>query len=240
MYLSGDSALSLMTKEKFILLSLQEEKAKRLAQVISNESCRKILDALADKDMTATGLSKKLDVPISTVHYNLQNLVKGGLVVCEEFHFSKKGKEVNHYKLASKYIIIAPKTDEGFAEKLKGLLPVVGVVGAAALALQWAKRFFDHAAAATMQSAAMEAVPAPSMARAVGEGMADEAVQELVRAAPDAIDAGARAMSAPDVAGAAMQASPFQNIVLWFLVGAVVALLAYFFVQYLRKKRAAY
>ena len=37
-------------KEKFLLVSLKEDKAKQLAQVISNESCRKILDYLADKE----------------------------------------------------------------------------------------------------------------------------------------------------------------------------------------------
>lgn len=206
-----------MAKEKFILLSLQGNRAKKLAQVISNESCRKILDVLADKDMTATQLSKKLGVPLSTVHYNMKNLVKGGLVVCEEFHFSAKGKEVNHYKLANKFIIIAPNAEDGFMDKLKGLLPVVGVVGAGALALQLSKRYFGGALFPqdSLKAVAMESA-APEMARMVAEdSMVDVAMEELVHAT---------------------QASPFQDIVLWFVLGAIVAIGAHLLVQHLRKK----
>ena len=121
-----------MTKEKFLLVSLSENKAKQLAQVISNETCRKILDYLADKEATESELSKKLEVPISTVHYNLKQLQKGGLVVADEYHYSQKGKEVNHYKLANKYIIIAPKSTYGIKEKLKSVLPVAIIIGAGA------------------------------------------------------------------------------------------------------------
>src|SRR3989344_2979504 len=122
----------IMAKEKFVLVSLQEDKAKKLAQVISNESCRKILDYLSEKEATESELSEKLGIPISTVHYNLAHLMDGGLVVADEFHYSPKGKEVNHYKLANKYIIIAPKAVPGIKERLKSILPasVITIVGA--------------------------------------------------------------------------------------------------------------
>ena len=113
-----------MVKEKFLLVSLNESKSKQLAQAISNESCRKILDYLADKEASESELASKLNIPISTVHYNLQQLQKGGLVVVEEYHYSEKGKEINHYKLANKYIIIAPKSTYGIKERLKSVLPV--------------------------------------------------------------------------------------------------------------------
>ena len=64
-----------MTKEKFLLVSLQEDKAKKLAQVVTNDNCRRILDYLADREATETDLAKKLNLPISTVHYNLKQLV---------------------------------------------------------------------------------------------------------------------------------------------------------------------
>src|SRR3989339_352498 len=113
-----------MAKQSFLLVSLQEDKAKKLAQVVTNDSCRKILDYLADKEATETDLAEKLGLPMSTVHYNLSQLVGTGLIIADEFHYSKKGKEVNHYKLANKYIIIAPKSTFGIKEKLKSILPV--------------------------------------------------------------------------------------------------------------------
>jgi len=111
-----------MAKDKFLLMNLQDEKAKKIAQVIANPSCTKILEYLADKEhATESEISEKLSVPISTVHYNLQQLVKTHLVKIEEYHYSKKGKEINHYKLANKYIIIAPASTRGIKTKLQGL-----------------------------------------------------------------------------------------------------------------------
>ncbi|MBI3034117.1 hypothetical protein HYY72_03075 [Candidatus Woesearchaeota archaeon] len=51
----------------FLLLSLEEEKAKKLATVISNEVCRRLLDCLAKKEATETELSRELNIPISTI-----------------------------------------------------------------------------------------------------------------------------------------------------------------------------
>ena len=89
-----------MAKENFLLVSLKESEAKKLAQVISNDTSRKILDFLAGiKDATETDIAKNLDTPLSTVHYNIQALLKAKLVQADEFHYSEKGKEVNHYSL---------------------------------------------------------------------------------------------------------------------------------------------
>ena len=131
-----------MAKQSFLLVSLQEDKAKKLAQVVTNDSCRKILDYLADKEATETELAEKLGLPMSTVHYNLSQLVEAGLILADEFHYSKKGKEVNHYKLANKYIIIAPKSTFGIKEKLKSILPMVFVALVAGHIAQLFSRYF--------------------------------------------------------------------------------------------------
>lgn len=113
-----------MPEDPFLLVSLQEDKAKKLAQVISNPTARKILDILTKGDATESEISEKLSIPISTVHYNLQLLVEGNLVVTEEFHYSKKGREILHYKLANKYIIIAPSESYNLKDKLRKILPL--------------------------------------------------------------------------------------------------------------------
>ena len=115
-----------MADESFLLVSLQEDQAKQLAQVISSNTSRKILDFLANtKDATESDIAKGLKVPISTVHYNLQHLLEAKLVHAEEFHYSEKGKEVLHYSLANKYVIISPKAaPESLKEKLMKILPI--------------------------------------------------------------------------------------------------------------------
>lgn len=197
-----------MTKEKFVLVSLKESKAKELAQVISNESCRKILDYLAEKEATETELAKKLELPISTVHYNLKHLVGAGLVEAEEFHYSEKGKEVNHYRLANKYVIIAPKSTFGLKEKLKSILPVGLITVAAAGLIHLFTGRAGTFGAASLQKAVMTAGPEAERV------LADEAIVE----------------TAPIV-------SSEPNIALWFLIGALSALIVYTIIEYIRKKK---
>ncbi len=199
-----------MAKEKFVLVSLKENKAKKLAQVISNESCRKILDYLAEKEATETELAEKLEVPISTVHYNLKHLTSAGLVDVDEFHYSQKGREVNHYKLANKYVIIAPKSTFGIKEKLKAILPVAFITVAAAGLLSLFTR--RTAMFGSLKSAARETVM--TAAPEAEKTLADTVVAE----APPVIVSG-------------------PSIALWFLIGAVFAIVIYMVIQYILSKR---
>jgi len=113
-----------MSKNNFLLVDLNDIKTKKLAETITSETSRKILNHLAEKDETEANIAQVLGIPISTVHYHLLKLQEAGLVKVEEFHYSQKGREVNHYKLANKYIIIAPQKVAGLREKLRGILPV--------------------------------------------------------------------------------------------------------------------
>jgi len=229
-----------MAKESFILVSLEEGKTKKLARTISNETCRKILNYLATKDYaTETQIAKDLGIPISTAHYNMKALQDNGLVEVEEFHYSKKGREIDHYTLANKLIVIAPKEpSEKIMNKLKKILPVALIVVVAAGLMKAVQllRTPKLLAAGTMQytgsardaavNVAEEAVfeAAPIAAKAGGDiaaaPMAEKAVTETAARAPEAI-------------------SYFSNeTILWFLIGAACAIAVFFIIDLLRKKKA--
>lgn len=161
-----------MAEESFLLVSLKEGKSKELAQVISNETSRVILDLLSKKDATETEISNSLKLPLSTVHYNLQNLLKAELVKIEEFHYSEKGKEINHYKLSNKFIIIAPSMTDSIKEKLKKILPV----GLLAIATAGFIQLYSYRYELFMENAAPLA----------GAQAQDEAVMLAAKAAPAA------------------------------------------------------
>ncbi len=114
-----------MQKEKLLFLNLKEDKSKHLAKVMSSSTCRIIMDLLAQENATETEIAKKLSLPLSTVHYNIEQLTKSGLVKADEYHYSSKGKEVNHYTLASKYIIISREDDFNMREKLASFFPAI-------------------------------------------------------------------------------------------------------------------
>ena len=123
----------IMSKNNFLLVDLNEKKTGKLAKIITSDTSRNILNYLTEKEDSEQNIAQTLNMPISTVHYHLQKLQEAGLVKVEEFHYSKKGREVNHYKLVNKYIIIAPKNVKGLKSRLKEILPaaliVVGISG---------------------------------------------------------------------------------------------------------------
>jgi len=191
---------------------MEDSKIKKISNVISNESCRKILDFLSEKEATESEISEKLNIPISTVHYNLQQLVEAGLVSADEFHYSKKGKEISHYKLANKYIIIAPKKTFGLKEKLKSIFPVVLITSGAALILQYMSRPSEIISQAQ-----------PMMAKSF-------AAESTIASASMMADTAAPMTKLSPLAYALQ-----HNTALWFFIGAVFALAAYLIINSLRK-----
>lgn len=109
---------------KFVVLTLDDDKANEVSQILSNKTSKTILEHLSNKDYsTASDLSKSLNIPLSTIHYNLNKLEEAKLLETNEYHYSEKGREVTHYKLTGKYIIIAPTKDKSFLTELRKILP---------------------------------------------------------------------------------------------------------------------
>jgi DNA-binding transcriptional ArsR family regulator len=200
-----------MTKKKLLMISLQEDEAKKVAQVISNENCRKILEHLADKEATESEIANILNIPISTAHYNLQLLIKSGLVIIEHFHYSKKGKEINHYKLANQYIIIAPKKTYGIKEKLKSILPVgiITIIGAGVL------EFYSRITSSVKTMETTPLVASRQMVEEIG-------IQEM---------SDSTALTAEEII---ITSTP--NYALWFFIGGVTVIISYIIIELIKLK----
>ncbi|HLD81471.1 MAG TPA: helix-turn-helix domain-containing protein [archaeon] len=145
-------------EESVVLLPLGEERTKGIAQALSNETARSILNCLSRKSATASQVSRELSMPLSTVHYNLEVLEKSELVVVEKTHYSPKGSVVKTYAPAKKLIVLAPQGTESMASRLKQLLPAVALLALLS--------FFVDSAFYSMQSAslpiAQKSLAAPS------------------------------------------------------------------------------
>lgn len=201
-----------MKKKNFLLLSLEDNKAKKIANIISNDSCKKILDYLSQKDATETQIVNELKLPASTVHYNLKQLFDAKLIDWEEAHYSEKGKQVKHYTLANKYIIIAPKDDKtNIQDIFKSLIPttLLTILGAGALYLFPKIQY----GAETFSAKSTEMI-------------AMDTQIEMTKAIP--------------MAAEVVQENLFQTIInsniTWFLIGAVFSLSIYLITNKIRKK----
>ncbi len=96
--------------EADILISLDDDKSKKIAEVISNKTAKKILQYLTDKQGTVTDIAYRLKLPINTVDYNIKKLVESGLIERKSFWWSVKGRKMHTYGISNKRIIISPKS----------------------------------------------------------------------------------------------------------------------------------
>ena len=56
------------------MISMDDDKAKAMAGVLGNKTCKKIIDCLAEQETSEKDLADNLKLPISTVEYNLKKL----------------------------------------------------------------------------------------------------------------------------------------------------------------------
>ena len=198
------------------MVSLEEDQATQLAEVLSNSTSRKIINYLAEQeDATETQVAEVLQLPLSTVHYNLQKLKEAQLVAVEEFHYSKKGREVDHYKLANKYVIITPKPVKGIKTLLRTMLPAgLGVIVTSGLiyAVQKAMSAPFGEYSYVMQAASFKAAEAGLALESAPQATADATPQLMVSVAS-------------------------MHPALWFLIGGTVALLLFLIINLWRSRR---
>src|SRR3990172_5054419 len=125
--------------EKLLILPLGEE-SKKITQVISNDTARRILELLADAPLSASDIAERLKVPLTTIVYNLENLEKVGLIRVEKIKYSEKGREVKIYAPVRKLIVVVPeKADKKSVADL--IRKYVGVILAAVLASSFIEFF---------------------------------------------------------------------------------------------------
>jgi predicted transcriptional regulator len=213
-----------MAQEKnFLLLSLDDDDAKNIANILSNKSCSKILDLLTKEELTESVIAEKLKLPISTVHYNLQQLLKAKLITWENYHYSKKGKQVKHYMLANKYIIIAPKgKSSNFLDVIKNLIPVSAIIAAGG--------FLTHFFTTSSRHWFTKSFTSQADAFMINEMYLDSApliVSETRNLTEPLLEPSSTISLFSQLS---TQAWP------WFILGAIISLGAYFLVIYIRNK----
>lgn len=207
--------------KNFLLLSLEDSKAKTLANVVNNKSCIKILDYLAENEATETQIAKKLNLPISTVHYNLSQLMDSKLIKWDKYHYSEKGKEVKHYSLANKYIIIAPKGEDenSIKDKLKNILSTFAItlVGATSVFYLTKNNLVNNFSLMNQEMDTMSIQSNEIAFKTI------QTTQPIIEAIPEQTSIFTQIIS---------QLTPTH----WFIIGAIFSLSAYFLVLWVKKK----
>ena len=215
-------------------MSLEDERAQKIANILSNKSCSKILDFLTENESTESEIAKKLNLPISTVHYNLQQLLKAELIIWEKYHYSEKGKEVKHYTVANKYIIITPKgQNEGFLDKIKSIIPTFFLIGIGAGIINWYNNIKNNTLIANTYQAEVIQDTAPQMLKAKAMIIENNSTQG-VEIMADNIGNGAINGNFNNFTS--IYLDMFYQNWFWFIMGATIGITIYLLINYLRKK----
>jgi hypothetical protein len=124
------------------VVEMQEVKA--FAKIMGQETAQNILSFIAaHKGCTATEIANGLAIPLSTVHYNVKALCNAKVIDNNSFHYSSKGKEVAHYELSKKVLVIVPKKEASLLSQLTTVFPgllLAGAVGALGVGYLWIKK----------------------------------------------------------------------------------------------------
>lgn len=100
------------------MIDLEDPRAEKIADVISNKTAKKILSVLSEKELSETEISSQLKIPMNTVNYNIKKLESAGFIEkTKDYLWSIKGKKIHKYKISNKNIVISPKSI------VKGILP---------------------------------------------------------------------------------------------------------------------
>lgn len=213
-----------MTKSS-IMIDLDDARSEAIAEVLSNKTSKRILQAIAEGEKSASDVASQLNLPLNTVTYNLKKLIDAGFIERSKgFFWSSKGKKMELYKAANKKIVIMPK------QMVKGILPVIVFAGLAAFGVKWWTE-------SQIQSGAV-------IDNAVSEEMAIFAGETLKAADSFSATAEAAPRAMTDVSGGVAGLCSNETILniaqsawLWFFVGALFALLFYLIWNFMRRER---
>ena len=200
-------------EEKYILFNLEEDKSKDLANVISNTTSRKLLNFLADKEEASeTEIAKELKLPLSTVHYNLQQLKKSKLVETKHFMYSDKGKKIEYYSVVKKFIVIAPSYSSSL---LKKLLPLFLISAGISFIIQ---KFYGFTTK-TLSYTQDVVNKIPEGAQGAASSAIDKANEETTK----------------QIVNIVTQIPNYYGY--WFLIGSWTILLIYLVINLIKKRR---
>jgi DNA-binding transcriptional ArsR family regulator len=112
-----------------MIISLSDDRLKKVARALSNETAVTVLQRLVENSMSATELSETLKLPLTTIEYNIGALLEAELIKVDRIKFSRKRRDIKYYAPVKRALVFAPeKTERGVITFLKKVLPLLVVL----------------------------------------------------------------------------------------------------------------
>jgi len=97
-----------MTEEGVLVLEPGDERAKKIGKAMASNTASDVLSALSEDELTLSELSERLSQPITTLKYQIENLLDAGLVEIVRTRYSEKGRVVKVYGVCQQVVIMSP------------------------------------------------------------------------------------------------------------------------------------
>ncbi len=96
-----------MTEEGVLVLEPGDERAKKIGKAMASNTASDVLSTLSEDELTLSELSERLGQPITTLKYQIENLLDAGLVDIVRTRYSEKGRVVKIYGLRQQVVIMS-------------------------------------------------------------------------------------------------------------------------------------
>ncbi len=116
-----------------------DEDVEPLLDALSSETARAVLNAIYDEPGTPSEIADRLDMSIQKVSYHLEKLEAEDLIAVAGTRYSEKGQEMTVYEPPDEPLVLfvgTPERKDSLKTLVKRLLPTVGVLALASVAMQ--------------------------------------------------------------------------------------------------------
>jgi DNA-binding transcriptional ArsR family regulator len=95
--------------DNVVFLEPGDVRAQKIAKAMGSQTANDILQILGEGPRSLTDITERLDIPMNTAKYHIENLLDAGLIAVEQTKYSIKGREVKIYMLTNQLLIVAPR-----------------------------------------------------------------------------------------------------------------------------------
>jgi DNA-binding transcriptional ArsR family regulator len=92
-----------------VILEPGDERAQKISKAMASQTASDILQLLAEGKKSLTEITDRLDIPLTTAKYHIENLLEAGLITVAETKYSVKGREIKIYAVTNQLLIVAPR-----------------------------------------------------------------------------------------------------------------------------------
>ncbi len=94
--------------EYVVILEPGDDRAQKIGKALANRTANDIISMLKSSDMTLSEISEKLNQPMTSTKYHVENLLDAGLIEVKKIKYSEKGREVKVYAASGQVVIVSP------------------------------------------------------------------------------------------------------------------------------------